>query len=273
MTRVDGMPLETDGVLPNVGGVLLDVDGVLVSSWEPLPGAADTLAWLRGRGLPFRCLTNTSQFDTATLEGMLRDGGLDVRPGELITSVVSTEAYLREHFAGRRAFLLASPSVRDEIDCVVFVEDDDRGPVDVVVIGDAEEDFTYRELNRAFRLLMDGAAFVAMHRNLYWRTAEGLTLDVGAFVAALEAASGVQAVVMGKPSPQGYLGALASMDVEPGRAVMVGDDVTNDILAAEAVGCTGVLVRTGKFREQDLERISPVTRVIDSIAGLPELLS
>jgi len=106
-----------------VEGVLLDVDGVLVSSWKPLPGAVETLVWLRERGLPFRCLTNTTQFPSATLREMLRDGGLDVRPEELLTAVVATDVYLREHFAGRRAFLLASDSVREEIDGVEFVAD------------------------------------------------------------------------------------------------------------------------------------------------------
>jgi ribonucleotide monophosphatase NagD (HAD superfamily) len=110
-----------------------------------------------------------------------------------------------------------------------------------------------------------------MHRNLYWRTAEGLQLDGGAFVAALEAASGVAPVVCGKPSPAYFDAALGSMGVRAGRAAMVGDDVVNDVLGAQSAGLTGVLVRTGKFRPGDLERGSP-DELVDSIADVPALL-
>ena len=126
-------------------------------------------------------------------------------------------------------------------------------------------------MNRVFRRLNDGAAFVAMHRNLYWRTDEGLQLDGGAFVAALEAASGVAPVVCGKPAAAYFESALELLHVAPERAAMVGDDVVNDVVGAQEAGLTGVLVRTGKFRPGDEERGSP-DLVVDSIADVPVAL-
>lgn len=246
-------------------GMLLDVDGVLVASWEPLPGAVETVAWLRERGVPFRLLTNTTVLSQEGLCDLLRDAGFDVRADELITAVVATDLYLREHHTDHRALFLGADAVRNDLGGVVFVTEP---PFDVVVIGDAEEDPTGEQLNTAFRALMDGAAFVAMHRNLYWQTAEGLTLDVGAYIAALEAASGITASVMGKPSRACYLAAVRSLGLAPHEVAMAGDDVANDALAAEAAGLIGVLVKTGKFRPQDLERCEPTTRVVESVADL-----
>jgi ribonucleotide monophosphatase NagD (HAD superfamily) len=113
-----------------------------------------------------------------------------------------------------------------------------------------------------------------MHRNLYWRTEEGLQLDAGAYVAGLEEASGASAVVCGKPSPTFLAEALATLGTDGSRTAMVGDDIVNDVLGAQAAGLIGVLVRTGKFASADLERTAGTPdHVIDSIADLPGLLA
>jgi ribonucleotide monophosphatase NagD (HAD superfamily) len=120
---------------------------------------------------------------------------------------------------------------------------------------------------------MDGAALVAMHRNLYWRTAEGWQLDGGAYVAGLEEAIGRRAVVCGKPAEAAFVAALEQIGIARDRALMVGDDVVNDILGARAAGIAGAVVRTGKFRPRDLEDLIPEPDlVLDSIAELPAAL-
>jgi ribonucleotide monophosphatase NagD (HAD superfamily) len=115
------------------------------------------------------------------------------------------------------------------------------------------------------------ASLVAMHRNMFWRTAEGFELDAGAYVTGLEAASGVHAVVCGKPAPAYFEAALSVLGVDADAAAMVGDDVVNDVDGARAAGLTGILVRTGKFRPDDLDRGSP-DHVVDSLANVPALL-
>jgi ribonucleotide monophosphatase NagD (HAD superfamily) len=120
---------------------------------------------------------------------------------------------------------------------------------------------------------MDGALLIGMHRNLYWRTDEGLQLDSGAFIAALEEASGRAAVICGKPAPAFFEQAVSLLGTPAERTAMVGDDVINDVLGAQSAGLVGVLVRTGKFAPEDLERVSEAPdHVLEAIGDLPRLL-
>jgi HAD superfamily hydrolase (TIGR01458 family) len=255
----------------NVDGLLLDIDGVLAVSWEPIAGAVDTLSWIRERAIPFKLITNTTTHTREALAGTLRDAGFVVDPADIVTAVAATAAYLRTHFAGARVFLLSDGDARADLHDVTLVGSDDTA--DVVVIGGACDDFTYAVVNHIFGLLNEGATLIGMHRNMYWRTAEGIQLDGGAYIAALEEATGVQATICGKPAPAYFEAALEMLGVPASSAAMVGDDVVNDVLGAQAIGLTGVLVRTGKFRPADLERDdgSP-DHVIDSFADLPTLL-
>jgi HAD superfamily hydrolase (TIGR01458 family) len=260
---------KTAGMTLDVDGVLLDIDGVLSISWEPIPGSVDAMAWLRDAGMPFRLITNTTTHTRVDLAATLREAGFAVEPDEIVTAVVATAAYLREHHPGARVQLLTDSEGREDLEGVEVVGSEERA--DVVVLGGACDAFSYAAVNRIFQQVMDGAALVGMHRNLYWRTAEGLQLDGGAFLAGLEVATGATAAICGKPAPAYFEAALGEIGLTPDRAAMVGDDVVNDVLGAQALGLTGVLVRTGKFAPSDLERGEP-DLVIDAFADLPALL-
>jgi HAD superfamily hydrolase (TIGR01458 family) len=252
-----------------IEGVLLDIDGVLVVSWEQIPGAAETVRWLQAQGIPFLLITNTTTHSRHELARTLRDAGVDVSGEDVVTAVVMTGAYLRSHHPGAKVFLLSDGDPTDDLPDVELVEDG----AEVVVVGGAGTDFSYERLNRAFGMLMGGAAFVGMHRNMYWRTKDGLQLDGGAFIAGLEEATGRKAVVCGKPSPTFFHEAVEMMGMPIERTAMVGDDIVNDVLGGQAAGLVGILVRTGKFMASDLDRASSKPdQVIDSIADLPRLL-
>jgi HAD superfamily hydrolase (TIGR01450 family) len=144
---------------------------------------------------------------------------------------------------------------------------------EVVLVSGADESFTFETLNRVLRALLDGAALVATQRNLTWLTSAGQCLDAGAYLLGLERASGREAVVAGKPAPACFAAGLETLGLPADRVAMVGDDVESDVLAAQAVGMTGILVRTGKFREETLAEASGrPAHVIDSIVDLPALL-
>jgi HAD superfamily hydrolase (TIGR01458 family) len=250
--------------------VLLDIDGVLAVSWEPLPGGVETVRWLRAHDVPFRLITNTTTHTRAALAATLSDAGIVVEALEIVTAVVATASYLRATHPGARVFLLSDGDARDDLEGVELVKD----RAGVVVLGGAYEGFDYPTMNRVFRMLMDGAELVAMHRNLYWRTRDGWQLDGGAYVAGLEEATGRRAAVCGKPSEAYFAAALSQLGVPAARAAMVGDDVVNDVLGAQAAGLSGVLVRTGKFRPEDLERAPGRPDLeLETIADLPGLLA
>jgi HAD superfamily hydrolase (TIGR01458 family) len=251
-----------------VDGLLIDIDGVLSVSWEAIDGAPGALAELRDRGLPLRFATNTTTRTRAQVADLLTSAGMVVGADEILTAPVATAAHLRRHHPGARCFVLNSGDLSEDLEGIDVVRGDvDDGPVDVVVVGGAGLNFTHTQLNRAFRHLLDGAAFVAMHRNLYWRTAAGMELDTGAYVAALEESSGLTPVVLGKPSPEFFVACLAELGLAADRVAMVGDDVENDVAAAQRCGLRGVLVRTGKFRSE-----ATPEHVVDSFADVPSLL-
>ena len=219
--------------------------------------------------LPICLITNTTTHTRAALADTLRTAGFDVEPSEIVTAVTATAEHLRTSHPDAPVFVLSDGDARADMDGVTLVASPEDA--DVIVLGGASEDFTYDVINRSFRRLMDGAALVAMHRNMYWKTAQGFELDAGAFVEGLEAASGVSAVTCGKPSAAYFEAALAVLGVPAERAAMVGDDIVNDVEGARAAGLTGILVRTGKYREGDLDR-GTADAVVDSLADVPAWL-
>jgi HAD superfamily hydrolase (TIGR01458 family) len=253
-----------------IDGLLLDIDGVLAVSWEALPGSVDALRRIREDGIPFRLITNTTTKTRADLAATLRDAGFDVAEDEIVTAVVATAQHLKTVHPGSRVFVLSDGDAGADLGGIELVDADDA---DVIVIGGACEDFTYGAMNRIFRRLMDGAALVGMHRNLFWKTADGWELDGGAYIAGLEEAADTTATICGKPEPASFDAALAMLGVTADRAAMVGDDVVNDVLGAQAAGLTGVLVRTGKYRPGDEQRDDRrPDHVVESFAAVPELL-
>jgi HAD superfamily hydrolase (TIGR01458 family) len=254
-----------------VDGVLLDIDGVLTVDWQPLPGAADAVEALRAARLPFRFCTNTTSRTRVALARALAGAGIPCEVGEIVSAPVATAVHLRTEHPGRPCWLLTSGDVTDDFEGVDLV--DRPEDAEVIVLGGAGTVFTYDLLDRTFRQVLAGAAFVAMHRNLTWKVSDGLALDSGAFVLGIEAASGVSPVVIGKPSAAFFAAATTELGTPTDRTVMVGDDLEADVRGAQTAGLRGVLVRTGKFRPSDLERPGPTPdAVIGSVAELPAWL-
>jgi HAD superfamily hydrolase (TIGR01458 family) len=254
-----------------LSGVLIDVDGVLVVSWDPLPGAAECLAWLRESGFRFRLVTNSSSKTRREIAESLDRVGMPVDPADISTAVTSAAEHLSAHHPGMPCLVVNEGSVDEDLVGVRQVSD----PLSagVVLLGGAGPSLVYRDLNAVFRLASEGIPVVALHRNTRYQTADGPALDMGAFIPGLEAAAGIQVPVLGKPSRLFFEAALKELGVRPAEAAMVGDDVEADVRGAQDLGVTGVLVRTGKFRARDLRGDPPPDHVIEDIGRLPELLA
>lgn len=256
-----------------ISAVLIDIDGVLTVSWRPLPGAVEALTALRETGLPFALMTNTTSRTRASIASTLADAGFPVTVDDVFTAPAVTASYLAEHYPGARCALLNSGDIAEDLSGVTLVPPD-SSTVDVVVTGGAGPEFDYRALNAVFGHLQRGARLIAMHRNLFWRTAEGLQLDGGAFLIGLERTAQVEATVVGKPAAAFFATALSGLAADPANALMIGDDIDADVLAAQRHGLTGVLVRTGKFQQQTLDSADETPdHVLDSFADLPALLA
>ncbi len=272
-----------DPRLGSARGFLFDVDGTLLEDGRLLPGACDAVRAVRAAGLGVRFVTNTSRRPRREVVEALRSVGLPVEPEEVLTAPVACASWLAARGARRVALFVAEPAHED------FADFERMGPEpgvaasraerpllpapDAVVVGDLGRRWSYELLDRAFSWLLEGARLVAIQRNRYWRTGGQLHLDAGPFVAALEYASGQTAVITGKPSPPFFEEAARSLGLAPREVAMVGDDLEADVTGARDVGAIGILVRTGKFREEELERArTHPDAILDSVAGLPGLL-
>ncbi|GGB90732.1 haloacid dehalogenase [Marinobacterium zhoushanense] len=250
-------------------GLLLDLDGVLYVDDALIPGAITAIEWLNSHQLPFRYITNTSTKTRDQLLAKLDRLGLPARAEQVFSAVQASEAWLEAQSITRIAALV-SESVRLSLE--ERFELDESTP-EAVLIGDIGEAWNYSRLNQAFHWLLSGAKLVCVHRNRYWRTGEALSLDIGAFVAALEYAADIQSIVIGKPSAAFFDAACASMSLSPGEVMVIGDDVETDVGGGQSCGCRGVLVETGKFQPDLVARSAVVPDYqIPSIAELPALL-
>jgi len=250
--------------------LLCDIDGVLTVSWKALPGAPEALSRLRSTGLSLAFVTNTTSATRTTVAERLTEAGFAVEPDEVYTAPRAAAQYLDDYRPGARCLLVNHGDIEEELTGVVLT---DAPGADVVLTGGAGSQITYGLLNRAFEALTRGASLVAMHRNFAWQTAEGLSLDMGAFILGLEQAAAVSATVVGKPSAAFFESVLGGMGALPTEALMVGDDIEADVLGAQSSGIRGVLVRTGKFREGDLARAGGYPdHVVESVADVPDLV-
>ena len=251
--------------------ILLDVDGVLHVSGEPIPGAADAVAELRRAGHSLRFVTNNSTRPRSRLAEELREMGFSLENDELQT----TPGAAARELAGKRVLALVMAAIVPDLDGLELVGDH----ADAVLIGGCDETlepnqvFSYMNLARAFAEIQMGASFYCLHKNKWWQTSRGPMLDGGAFVAGLEYATGVEATVLGKPSPSYFAAALDALDAEPERTWLVTDDVEADIRGARLFGMRTAVVRTGKFRPEALETAESAPDIVaSSLAHFPDLL-
>ena len=254
-----------------MAAILLDIDGVLHVSGVPIPGAVEAVAELRRTGHSLRFVSNNSTRPRSGLAAELREMGFSLEDDELQT----TPGAAARELAGKRVLALVMAAIVPDLEGLELVGDH----ADAVLVGGCDETlepnqvFSYMNLGRAFSEIQMGASFYCLHKNKWWQTSRGPMLDAGAFVAGLEYATGVEATVVGKPSPSYFAAALDALEAEPERTWLVTDDVEQDVPGARLFGMRTVLVRTGKFRPETFEsaEASPDI-VVSSLAHFPALL-
>jgi len=256
---------------------LIDLDGVLYVGNSPVPGARECLKFLEDQGYSYRFVSNSTRRARSSVAKRLRGLGYDISEELIFTPPLAAIRHMKS--SGRnRCYLLTMGDVhRDFQDAGASIVQEGGASADekadYVIVGDAGESFTFQNLNRAMRILLDGAELLALEKDRYWREADGLVLSAGPFVAALEYATGKEAQLMGKPSAEFFRLALEDMDASPQETAMIGDDILTDVGGAQKMGMSGILVKTGKYREE-MAKSSEVKPdlVLDSIARLPEHL-
>lgn len=251
-----------------ITALLFDLEGTVYQAGRLIENAGEAIAALESRGIRIGYATNTTSRPRSTVARELAEMGLAVPPERIFTAPRAAREDLSRRGIARCSLLLRE-SLREDFEGIAF---DDEAP-QAVVLGDLGDEMTFARLNRAFRHVLGGAELLTLARNRYWRAADGLTLDVGAFAAALEYATGRTARLAGKPAAEFYAWALAELGADAAEAAVVGDDLDSDVAGAQKAGMAGILVRTGKFLAEDLaaSSIRP-DALVDSVADLPGLL-
>jgi HAD superfamily hydrolase (TIGR01458 family) len=254
-----------------MAAILLDIDGVLHVSGEPIRGAPAAVMRLRENGHRLRFVTNNTTQSRALLAENLRELGFEVDDNEVQTTALAAAREL----AGKRVLALTMAAVLEDLEGVHLVGED----AEAVLVGGADETeetsrvFSYMNLARAFYELEGGAELYCLHRNRWWQTSRGPLLDSGCFVAGLEYAAELEATVVGKPSAAYFAAAVEALDADPELTWMVGDDIDADVAGAQRFGLRTALVRTGKFRPDEVERSGTTPDVLlSSVAELPRWL-
>jgi len=251
--------------------ILLDLDGVLYIGDHAIDGAAEAVKQLHRYGHRIAGITNTTTQPRRVIAEKLQSMGIPIPE-----SAVYTPAALAIQRIGDRS---AALFIRDSL-----LEDfrdirQEKEHPDYIVMGDiGGEGYPPELLREIFGLVMNGAGILALHKNRFWQKPDGLHLDLGVFVAAIEYASGKDAVVLGKPSVDFFHGICKELDVMPEHTLMIGDDIESDIGGGKGANLKTVLVQTGKYRAEFVKQVAKqrgikADLVIPSIADLPDALS
>jgi phospholysine phosphohistidine inorganic pyrophosphate phosphatase len=275
--------------LAGVRAFVLDVDGVLVLRGRPIPGALEAVVQLTERRVPFRVVTNYSSVHRETLAERFRAAGASIDAGLIVTAASAAAVHTAAAHPDEPIYVLGAPDALREFEGQHLLTPADAAAPGVtagaVVIGDAGDGLSFANLDIAFRLIRGGAAFIAMHRNPWWLTPQGVTLDSGAAVAGLEYALGRRAIVLGKPSALPFRQALQALRADlgerrlpAGSVAMVGDDLLADLAPARRVGMRTVMVLSGKVDAAGIDqairnaRFTPdlvAPSIAEVVAGLP----
>lgn len=251
--------------LKKLQGILFDLDGVLYVGSKRIQGSQEAIDFIRSKGIQCRFITNTSTLSREALKNKLSQLGFSIALNEIISAPQAAKLYLQQ-FKDPVCHLLLADDVKN--DFKEFRQSNTQA--DFIVVGDIGNNWSYELLNNVFNMLINGAELVAIHKNRFWQTERGLQMDIGAFVDALEYASGKKAILIGKPSPDFFRMALDELSLKNNKVAIIGDDIDSDIGGGQESGLLGILVKTGKYRREYAASSKVIPDlVIDSIADLP----
>lgn len=251
-------------------GYLIDMDGVLYRGSELIPGSAHFIHQLRARGIPFRFLTNNSQRTRRDVVAKLARMGIDVEEEHVFTCAMATARFLAQQKPGGTAFVIGEGGLLTALHQNGFAVVDHEP--DYVVVGEGRT-FNLELVEAAVRMILGGAKLIATNLDPSCPTASGVRPGCGAMVAMLEAATGVKAFSVGKPSPLMMRAARKELGLATAETIMIGDTMETDILGGVQLGFHTVLVLSGGTRREDLDHYAYQPEVVvESLADWTEQL-
>jgi len=225
----------------NIKPILIDLDGVLKLGKSPAPDVKEFLDFIKENKIPACVLSNSTLRTGEMVKEFFTSHNIEIGI-PVITAFDATVSYVKKNY--KKVQVYCRDYLIHHFEGLI----DDENP-EAIIIGDIEDRWNYQIVNEIFKKIFNGADLIAMHKNKYWYPADELMIDAGAFVNAIEFASGKEAILIGKPSSLYFEAALESINskIENGF-YMIGDDIENDVQAAQRIGGTGILMYTGKTK-------------------------
>ncbi len=244
----------------------MDMDGTVYLGDRPIDGAADFVQRLKEANIPFAFITNNSSNTRNFYYQRLKKLGFSVTEDSVITSAVAAAEFIKTRRNNSEVYVLASPEVEEEL-ISLGIRVTDENP-DIVLLT-FDRTMTYAKLNNAYRMILNGAEFIATHPDMLCPTEEGYDVDIGPFISMLTSLTGKEAEVIGKPKPLMLEMASAFLNIDPSKAVMIGDRLYTDIKMAEDAGIRSVLVLSGETEKEQLDSSeTQATATVDSVADI-----
>jgi NagD protein len=251
-------------------GYLIDMDGVLYRGPELIPGADRFVRQLREQGVPFLFLTNNSQRTRRDVAAKLARMGVEVEEQHIFTCAMATARFLAQQKKGGTAFVIGEGGLLTALhqNGYAIVDQDP----DYVVVGEGRT-FNLEMVEAAVRLILRGAKLIATNLDPNCPTPSGLRPGCGAMVAMLEAATGVRAFSVGKPSPVIMRAARKELSLTTDETTIIGDTMETDVLGGAQLGFHTILVLSGGTCREDLSHYAyGPERVVESVADLADFL-
>lgn len=251
----------------NIKAVFFDLDGTLYFKQKAIEGAIETVDYLKSKGYICRFLTNSDSKRTSYILERVKNLGFNIELDEIFTPVTASVKFLKSNREAK-IYTLVSDNVVSEYEEFNLCEEN----VDYIVIGDCRDKVSYDILNKAFKIVGENTEILALQKGKYFYDSTGKNLDTGAFVAMMEYATGKSSKVLGKPSESFFNILLQDLNLKPSDVLIIGDDISTDIVGANNIGSVGALVKTGKYNDQINLHVGNPDLVLDSVADLMRYL-
>jgi 4-nitrophenyl phosphatase len=255
--------------LPTIRALILDMDGVLWRGEQPIGDLAVIFARLQQRNLRVVLATNNATLSVTDYQIKLRRYGVNVEGWQIVNSSQAAAHYLKGCFPnGGRLFVVGEAGLKNTLAEQGFEEADQNV---VAVVAGMDRSLTYEKLRKATLLIRRGALFIGTNPDRTFPLPEGLVPGAGAILAALEAATDISPIIIGKPAPEMYRVALERLGASPQETLVVGDRLETDIAGAQAIGCRTALVLSGVTSEKAASAWKPAPDWV--LANLTEVIS
>lgn len=263
----------------DVRGLIIDMDGVLWHGEAAQPGLVEFFQTLRDLRLPFILATNNASQTAEQYVDKLAGMGVGVAAAEILTSGMAAASYLAERYPPRKTkvFVIGTDGLRQPLlelgySLTGLLDDDCDQTAELVICG-LDKQLSWNKLATATLNIQAGAAFYGSNGDVTLPTERGPLPGNGATLAALEAATGVTPITLGKPEPIIYQQAFDLLGTSPAHTIAIGDRLDTDILGAVRAGIRSLLLLSGISTLEDLEAVDyKPTWVMQDIAELTRVL-